>query len=113
MTLGCVYCSISGRNLFLDAYNALEVSSTACCNAGLLCPSGTTVPVFNTGLFFWGLSHQRFKHLDVGKPGVPVTGMGVLIGLVPTGQVLFQCGTEAPLPIKRFDPDSVMCYSAF
>lgn len=25
MTLGCVYCSISGRNLFLDAYNALEV----------------------------------------------------------------------------------------
>uniref|UniRef100_A0AAX7VAC3 Palmitoyltransferase n=1 Tax=Astatotilapia calliptera TaxID=8154 RepID=A0AAX7VAC3_ASTCA len=24
MTLGCVYCSISGRNLFLDAYNALE-----------------------------------------------------------------------------------------
>lgn len=25
MTLGCVYCSISGRNLFLDAYNTLEV----------------------------------------------------------------------------------------
>lgn len=25
MTLGCVYCSISGRNLFLEAYNALEV----------------------------------------------------------------------------------------
>uniref|UniRef100_I3JSX1 Palmitoyltransferase n=1 Tax=Oreochromis niloticus TaxID=8128 RepID=I3JSX1_ORENI len=25
MTLGCVYCSISGRNLFLDAYNALEL----------------------------------------------------------------------------------------
>ncbi|XP_076017070.1 palmitoyltransferase ZDHHC16A isoform X2 [Genypterus blacodes] len=24
MTLGCAYCSISGRNLFLDAYNALE-----------------------------------------------------------------------------------------
>ncbi|XP_029962481.1 palmitoyltransferase ZDHHC16A isoform X2 [Salarias fasciatus] len=24
MTLGCVYCSISGRNLFIDAYNALE-----------------------------------------------------------------------------------------
>ncbi|XP_041803345.1 palmitoyltransferase ZDHHC16A isoform X2 [Chelmon rostratus] len=26
MTLGCVYCSISGRNLFLGAYNALETS---------------------------------------------------------------------------------------
>lgn len=24
------------------------------------------------------------------KPGVPVTGMGVLIGLLPPGQVLFQ-----------------------
>ncbi|XP_064173538.1 palmitoyltransferase ZDHHC16A isoform X2 [Anguilla rostrata] len=24
MTLGCVYCSISGRNLFVDAYNAVE-----------------------------------------------------------------------------------------
>ncbi|XP_054654772.1 palmitoyltransferase ZDHHC16A isoform X2 [Dunckerocampus dactyliophorus] len=24
MTLGCLYCSISGRNLFMDAYNALE-----------------------------------------------------------------------------------------
>lgn len=95
MTLGCVYCSISGRNLFLDAYNALEVSSTACCNAGLLCASGFMhycggLPVFNAGLCFWGLSRQRFKHLDVEKPGVPVTGMGALIGLVPTGQVLTQ-----------------------
>ncbi|KAM4729613.1 palmitoyltransferase ZDHHC16A isoform 1-T1 [Anableps anableps] len=56
MTLGCVYCSISGRNLFLDAYNALE----------------------------------RFKHLDLEKPGIPVTGMGLLIGLLPSGQVLTQ-----------------------
>uniref|UniRef100_A0A4W5MU56 Palmitoyltransferase n=1 Tax=Hucho hucho TaxID=62062 RepID=A0A4W5MU56_9TELE len=24
MTLGCVYCSISGRNLYLDAYSAIE-----------------------------------------------------------------------------------------
>lgn len=60
MTLGCVYCSISGRNLFLDAYNALE----------------------------------RFKHLDVEKPGVPVTGMGLLIGLLPPGQTHYQ--TAAP-----------------
>ncbi|XP_053188764.1 palmitoyltransferase ZDHHC16A isoform X1 [Scomber japonicus] len=60
MTLGCVYCSISGRNLFLDAYNALE----------------------------------RFKHLDVEKPGVPVTGMGLLIGLLPPGQTHYQ--TSAP-----------------
>ncbi|KAK6328923.1 hypothetical protein J4Q44_G00009010 [Coregonus suidteri] len=42
MTLGCVYCSISGRNLFLDAYSAIE----------------------------------RFKHMDLDKSGVPVTGMG-------------------------------------
>ncbi|XP_034041203.1 palmitoyltransferase ZDHHC16A isoform X2 [Thalassophryne amazonica] len=27
LTLGCIYCSISGRQLFLDAYNALEPSS--------------------------------------------------------------------------------------
>ncbi|XP_029926728.1 palmitoyltransferase ZDHHC16A isoform X2 [Myripristis murdjan] len=26
MTMGCVYCSVSGRNLFLDAYNALETN---------------------------------------------------------------------------------------
>ncbi|XP_061600874.1 palmitoyltransferase ZDHHC16A isoform X3 [Cololabis saira] len=60
MTLGCVYCSISGRNLFLDAYRALE----------------------------------RFKHLDSEKSGVPVTGMGLLIGLLPTGQTNYQ--TPAP-----------------
>ncbi|XP_076830230.1 palmitoyltransferase ZDHHC16A isoform X2 [Brachyhypopomus gauderio] len=24
MTLGCLYCSISGRNLFIDAYNAID-----------------------------------------------------------------------------------------
>ncbi|PWA25939.1 hypothetical protein CCH79_00001619, partial [Gambusia affinis] len=60
MTLGCVYCSISGRNLFLDAYNSLE----------------------------------RFKHLDLEKPGIPVTGMGLLIGLLPSGQTNFH--TPAP-----------------
>ncbi|MED6256866.1 Palmitoyltransferase zdhhc16b [Ataeniobius toweri] len=26
MTLGCIYCSISSRNLFLEAYNAIETS---------------------------------------------------------------------------------------
>lgn len=37
LTLGCVYCSISGRNLFLDAYNALEVRcSDSHHTAGLL-----------------------------------------------------------------------------
>ncbi|XP_010780705.1 palmitoyltransferase ZDHHC16A isoform X1 [Notothenia coriiceps] len=60
MTMGCVFCSFSGRNLFLDAYNAIE----------------------------------RFKHTDVEKPGVPVTGMGVLIGLLPPGQTNYQ--TAAP-----------------
>uniref|UniRef100_A0A8C7YL43 Palmitoyltransferase n=1 Tax=Oryzias sinensis TaxID=183150 RepID=A0A8C7YL43_9TELE len=60
MTLGCVYCSISGRNLFLDAYHALE----------------------------------RFKHTDLEKPGIPVTGMGPLIGLLPSGQTIYQ--TSAP-----------------
>ncbi|XP_077351767.1 palmitoyltransferase ZDHHC16A isoform X2 [Festucalex cinctus] len=29
---------------------------------------------------------ERFKHLEMEKPGVPVTGMGPLIGLLPTGQ---------------------------
>ncbi|XP_035462211.1 palmitoyltransferase ZDHHC16A isoform X1 [Scophthalmus maximus] len=56
MTLGCIYCSISGRNLFLEAYNALE----------------------------------HIKHLDMEKPGIPVTGMGLLIGLLPPGQTNFQ-----------------------
>ncbi|XP_068423519.1 palmitoyltransferase ZDHHC16A isoform X2 [Clinocottus analis] len=60
LSMGCIYCSISGRNMFLDAYNAIE----------------------------------RFKHLDVEKPGVPVTGMGILIGLLPPGQTNFQ--TPAP-----------------
>lgn len=60
MTIGCAYCSISGRNLFIDAYNALE----------------------------------RIKHLDMEKPGVPVTGIGPLIGLLPSGQTKYQ--TPAP-----------------
>ncbi|XP_057704935.1 palmitoyltransferase ZDHHC16A isoform X2 [Corythoichthys intestinalis] len=29
---------------------------------------------------------ERFKHLEMEKPGVPITGMGPLIGLLPTGQ---------------------------
>ncbi|XP_026864242.2 palmitoyltransferase ZDHHC16A [Electrophorus electricus] len=49
MTLGCLYCSISGRNLFIDAYNAID----------------------------------HFKHMDVEKQGVPVTGEGLLIGILP------------------------------
>ncbi|XP_028324261.1 palmitoyltransferase ZDHHC16A isoform X2 [Gouania willdenowi] len=60
MTLGCAYCSISGRDLFLNAYNALE----------------------------------RFRHSDMEQPGIPVTGMGPLIGLLPVGQTDFQ--TAAP-----------------
>ena len=40
MTLGCVYCSISGRNLFLDAYHALEVSPLVCWGSWVLCPTG-------------------------------------------------------------------------
>ncbi|XP_062257299.1 palmitoyltransferase ZDHHC16A isoform X1 [Platichthys flesus] len=60
MAMGCVYCSISGRYLFLDAYNAIE----------------------------------RFKHLDMEKHGIPVTGMGPLIGLLPPGQTHYQ--TPAP-----------------
>lgn len=62
MTLGCVYCSISGRNLFLDAYNALEVSSSVYCNFWLLgCfvllissvtgPNYCGFPIFKSGLF--------------------------------------------------------------
>ncbi|XP_051937245.1 palmitoyltransferase ZDHHC16A isoform X2 [Hippocampus zosterae] len=60
MTLGCIYCSLSGRIRFLAAYNALE----------------------------------RFKHLEMEKAGVPVTGMGPLIGLLPTGQTDY--ATPAP-----------------
>ena len=30
---------------------------------------------------------QRFKHMDGERPGVPVTGMGLLIGILPSGQV--------------------------
>ncbi|XP_062851267.1 palmitoyltransferase ZDHHC16A isoform X2 [Trichomycterus rosablanca] len=28
MTLGCIYCSVSGRNLFIDAYRALDSAET-------------------------------------------------------------------------------------
>ncbi|XP_036837386.1 palmitoyltransferase ZDHHC16A isoform X1 [Oncorhynchus mykiss] len=57
MTLGCVYCSISGRNLFLDAYSAYSAI-------------------------------ERFKHMD--KSGVPVTGKGQLIGILPPVQSTYQ-----------------------
>ncbi|XP_010867135.1 palmitoyltransferase ZDHHC16A [Esox lucius] len=56
LTLGCAYCSISGRNLFLDAYSAIE----------------------------------RFKHTDLEKSGIPVTGMGLLIGILTPGQSTYQ-----------------------
>uniref|UniRef100_A0A8C6KUK8 Palmitoyltransferase n=1 Tax=Nothobranchius furzeri TaxID=105023 RepID=A0A8C6KUK8_NOTFU len=68
MTLGCVYCSISCRNMFLDAYNSLE----------------------------------RFKHLDSEKPGIPVTGMGLLLGLLPSGQVLSEQKPRTPAPPYTF-----------
>ncbi|XP_061914103.1 palmitoyltransferase ZDHHC16A isoform X1 [Entelurus aequoreus] len=64
MSLGCVYCSVSGRNLFIDAYHTLE----------------------------------RFKHLEIEKPGIPVTGMGPLIGLLPTGQADY----VTPAPVYTF-----------
>ncbi|CAB1343369.1 unnamed protein product [Coregonus sp. 'balchen'] len=56
MTLGCIYCSISGRNLFLDACSAV----------------------------------QRFKHMYFDNSGVPVTGMGQLIGILPPVQSPYQ-----------------------
>lgn len=42
LTLGCVYCSISGRNLFFDAYTALEVSSSLFSDVWVLCPPDFT-----------------------------------------------------------------------
>ncbi|XP_062376124.1 palmitoyltransferase ZDHHC16A isoform X1 [Sardina pilchardus] len=49
VTLGCMYCSISGRNLFIESYNTIE----------------------------------HLKALEAEKPGVPVKGVGLLIGIVP------------------------------
>lgn len=48
-----------------------------------------SLSVLNTWGWSWLLLSlcQRLKHLDVEKQGVPVTGMGVLIGLLPSGQV--------------------------
>lgn len=47
MTLGCVYCSYSGWDLFREAYAAIEVSpdlggqlTVASCGGGI-CPQGT------------------------------------------------------------------------
>lgn len=66
MTLGCVYCSISGRNLFLDAYNALEVrysdlhNTVVCCcqPAWVFCPCRACQVLFLTshmpGVFLYG-----------------------------------------------------------
>lgn len=45
------------------------------------------VSVFQTGVCVRGLLLQHFKHLDSEKPGMPVKGMGLLIGLLPSGQV--------------------------
>ncbi|XP_035256037.1 palmitoyltransferase ZDHHC16A isoform X1 [Anguilla anguilla] len=68
MTLGCVYCSISGRNLFVDAYNAVE----------------------------------HWKSLDVEKQGVPVTGVGLLIGILPPGSVTGQSYYQTSPPPYTF-----------
>ncbi|TRZ03634.1 hypothetical protein DNTS_008600 [Danionella cerebrum] len=50
LTLGCLYCSVSGRYLFLDAYSAID----------------------------------HFRHMEAEKQGVPVTSIGLLIGIVPS-----------------------------
>ncbi|KAG7462490.1 hypothetical protein MATL_G00185400 [Megalops atlanticus] len=68
MTLGCVYCSISGRNMFIDAYNAIE----------------------------------HFKSLDVEKQGVPVTGVGLLIGILPPGSMTGQSYYQTSPPPFTF-----------
>ncbi|KAL4641064.1 putative palmitoyltransferase ZDHHC16 isoform X1 [Arapaima gigas] len=68
MTLGCSYCSISGRNMFLDAYSAI----------------------------------QRFKSLDVEPQGVPVTGVGWLIGLLPSASAPGQSYYQSPPPPFTF-----------
>ncbi|MGH0145076.1 UNVERIFIED_CONTAM: hypothetical protein FKN15_028813 [Acipenser sinensis] len=31
MTMGCLYCSISSRDMFIDAYNAVEVRVCSVC----------------------------------------------------------------------------------
>nr|AAH55620.1 Zinc finger, DHHC domain containing 16 [Danio rerio] len=53
LALGCMYCSVSGRHLFIDAYNTID----------------------------------QLKHLEAEKQGVPVTGIGLLIGIVPSAGV--------------------------
>ncbi|XP_030628366.1 palmitoyltransferase ZDHHC16A [Chanos chanos] len=68
MTLGCIYCSVSGRNLFIDAYNAIE----------------------------------RFKHMDVEKQGVPVTGVGLLIGILPPTDMTGKSYYQTPPPPYTF-----------
>ncbi|XP_061644918.1 palmitoyltransferase ZDHHC16A isoform X1 [Phyllopteryx taeniolatus] len=51
---------------------------------------------------------ERFKHLEMEKPGVPVTGMGPLIGLLPTGQTDYV--TPAPYSFKEKIMDKSIIY---
>ncbi|XP_028824784.1 palmitoyltransferase ZDHHC16A-like isoform X1 [Denticeps clupeoides] len=68
MTLGCMYCSISGRTLFINAYHAIE----------------------------------HFKHLEVEQPGVPVKGVGLLIGIVPPEAMTKKSSYNTPPPPYTF-----------
>ncbi|KAK3554265.1 hypothetical protein QTP70_020127 [Hemibagrus guttatus] len=66
MTLGCIYCSISGRNLFIDAYHALD----------------------------------HIKQMDMEKQGVPVTGVALLIGILPQETLTEKSQTSAAFTFK-------------
>ncbi|XP_051946085.1 palmitoyltransferase ZDHHC16A [Xyrauchen texanus] len=66
LTLGCMYCSISGRNLFIDAYSAID----------------------------------QFRHMEAEKQGVPVTGIGLLIGIVPSEAVAGKVISQPPYTYK-------------
>lgn len=124
MTLGCVYCSISGRNLFLDAYSAIEVHTNSlretwvCWSAissivGLLLLRGSWSTLTVTVLNFnsWSVSSVC---LTLGGLGVcfcvvpralqthglwinQVTGMGQLRGILPPVQVVHT--HKLPLPL--------------
>uniref|UniRef100_A0A8C2ASY1 Palmitoyltransferase n=1 Tax=Cyprinus carpio TaxID=7962 RepID=A0A8C2ASY1_CYPCA len=52
MTMACIYCSISAKDMFLDAYNAIEVSL----HELLLWSEGEAVP--GAGLIYISFSHQ-------------------------------------------------------
>ncbi|MBN3312281.1 ZDH16 Palmitoyltransferase, partial [Atractosteus spatula] len=109
MTMGCVYCSISCRNMFFDAYTWLNncvghfnhryffsfclFMTMGCVYCSISCRN----------MFFDAYSAiEHMKSLDSERHGVAVTEVGLIFSILPLGFVSGQTYYQTPPPPFTF-----------